>query len=137
MITEKFWQNILLKLSFKPEKVRRAQAALLYVALTGVEFTADVIPDAICDDMTTAGCATKTLAQIGLIQYVRHVKSPAKSRHGAEVKQWKLADGKRETALTWLTRNGFPHPDQCCERDHDGNCDRHTTNIQGLLPAMA
>jgi len=114
MINESFWQGILLKLSFKPEKVRRTQAALIYVALTGETFTADTVPKEIRDDNTTSGCAVKTLAGgrngLGLLEFVGWVTSPAKSRHGAPVKSWRLAQGKRELALTWLKRNGFDLP---------------------------
>ena len=113
-INHQFWHGILLKLSFKPEKVKRTQAALIYLALTGKDFTADEVPKTIADDNTTAGCAVRTLAGgrcgLGLLQCVGRIPSPSKARHGAEVKQWRLAPGKRALALTWLERNGFDTP---------------------------
>lgn len=99
---------IILKVAFKPEPLRRAQAALLYVALEGSCFTADVLPSEIVgDDTRLAGCATGALATLGLIDRVDRVKSPSKSRNGAWVNRWRLSDAKREAAMTWLSRQGF------------------------------
>ena len=103
---------IVLKVSFKPEALRRAQAALLYVALAGVEFTADCLPaEVVGEDTTLAGCAVGSLATMRLIARTGRCKSPAKSRNGAWVNVWALAAFKRATVLTWLKRNGFPEPD--------------------------
>lgn len=100
---------IVLKVSFKPEALRRAQAALLYVALTGQEFTADVLPGEIVgQDTTLAGCAVGALATMKLIERVGRVKSPAKSRNGCYVNVWRLAAGRLEVVQTWLERQGFP-----------------------------
>jgi hypothetical protein len=114
MNDDPFIRAILLKIAFHPEKIRRAQAFLIYTALRGRTFTADCLPSEIVDDNTTSGCAVKTLAinhvGLGLLHFEGWVTSPAKSRHGAPVKSWRLADGQRETALTWLKRNGFPMP---------------------------
>lgn len=107
IVNADFFRAVILKVAFKPEPLRRAQAALLYAALSGETFTADVLPGEICDDNTTAGCAVGALATAKLLERVDRVKSPAKSRHGAWVNRWRLAEGKRETAKTWLTKNGF------------------------------
>lgn len=99
---------IILKVAFKPEPLRRAQACLLYVALTGETFSADCIPGEIRgEDTKLSGCAVASLATMGLIARVGRQASPAKSRNGAWVNTWQLAAGKRKAARTWLTRNGF------------------------------
>jgi hypothetical protein len=104
-----FFRAVILKVAFKEEPLRRAQAALLYAALTGETFTADILPGEIVgDDVTLAGCAVGALATMRLLERVDRVKSPAKSRNGAWVNTWRLAHGKRNTALTWLRRNEFP-----------------------------
>jgi hypothetical protein len=107
-MNEDFLRAVLLKVAFKPEPLKRAQAALIYVALRGLPFTADVLPKEITgDDTKLAGCATGSLATMGLIQSVGRVKSPAESRNGAWVNQWALCGDKRATAKIWLSRNGF------------------------------
>jgi len=112
-MTANFLRAVLLKVAFKPEPLRRAQAALLYVALSGETFTADVLPGEISgDDTTLAGCAVGSLATMRLLARQGRVKSPAKSRNGAWVNLWSMADGKRETVKTWLKRNGFQVEEQ-------------------------
>ncbi len=101
-------RGILLKVAFKPEPLRRAQAALLYVGLAGDEFTADCLPGEIATDNTTAGCAVGALATLRLIERTGRCKSPAPSRHSAWVNVWRLPAGRAETARTWLQRHGFP-----------------------------
>ncbi len=109
---ESFFRGICLKVAFKPEKLRRAQAALIYVALTGETFTADCLPGEITEnDNTVSGCAVGALATIGVLQRVCRCKSPSKSRNGAWVNSWKLAEGQGFKARLWLTRNGFPAAD--------------------------
>lgn len=104
---------IVLKVSFKPEALRRAQAALLYVALSGNEFTADCLPGEIVgEDTTLAGCAVGSLATMKLIERCGRCKSPSPTRNGAWVNIWKLASFKKATAETWLKRNGFPIKEQ-------------------------
>jgi len=112
-----FQRAVVLKTAFKPEPIRRAQAALLYVALAGQSFTADVLPGEIVgDDISLPGLAVGTLARIGLIQSLGFTRSPSKTRHGSWVQRWRLGDGKESTARTWLKRNGFdatvPHETQ-------------------------
>jgi hypothetical protein len=103
-----FLRAVILKVSFKPEPLRRAQAALLYVALAGDDFTADCLPGEITgEDTTLAGCAVGSLATMRLIERIDRVKSPSKSRNGAWVTRWRLAAGRAETVRTWLKRHGF------------------------------
>ena len=127
-----FWHGILLKLSFKPEKVKRMMAALIYVGLTGKTFTADAVPKVIWQDNTTSGCAVRLLAGgkkgLGILDFVGWTTSPAKTRHGAPVKSWRIADDKRRLAMTWLERNDFDLP-QWQETDLFNN-----SNVQ-LQPA--
>jgi len=104
-----FFRGVCLKVAFKPEALRRAQAALIYTALAGETFTADVLPGEIVgEDTTLAGCAVGSLATMRLLERVDRVKSPSKSRNGAWVNRWRLAVGRVETARTWLRRHGFP-----------------------------
>ncbi|MEK7781963.1 MAG: hypothetical protein AAB370_10735 [Verrucomicrobiota bacterium] len=103
-----FARAIVLKVAFKPEPLRRAQAALLYVAMTGQSFTADCLPgEIVAGDTKLPGLAVGTLARIGLIQSLGFTRSPSLTRHGSWVQRWRLADGKDSTAKTWLKRNGF------------------------------
>lgn len=115
-MNESFFRAVVLKVAFKPEPLRRAQAALLYCALSGATFTADVLPAEVTgEDTTLAGCAVGSLATMKFIERVGRIKSPAPSRNGAWVNQWRLAEGKRETVKTWLSRNGFD-PNEVQER---------------------
>jgi hypothetical protein len=111
---DSFWQGILLKLSFKPEKVHRMMAALIYVGLTGRTFTADTVPKVVWQDNTTSGCSVRLLASgkkgLGILDFAGWTTSPAKTRHGAPVKSWRMPADKRKLALTWLERNGFDLP---------------------------
>lgn len=103
---------ITLKVAFKPEPLRRAQAAILYVGLEGCEFTADCLPgEIVAGDTTISGCAVGALATMRLIERTGRCKSPAKSRNGAWVNTWRVEPSKRSTVLTWLERNQFPAPD--------------------------
>lgn len=115
-MNQDFLRGVLLKVAFKPEPLRQAQAALLYVALSGEEFTADVLPGEIVgSDTRLAGCATGALSNIGLIERVERTMSPAPSRNGAWVNKWRLAAGKRETVRAWLSRHGFD-PQEIAEK---------------------
>lgn len=103
-----FLRAVVLKVAFKPEPIKRAQAALLYVAMSNVSFTGDVLPGEIVGgDVTLPGLAVGTLSRLGLIQSIGFTRSPSATRHGSWVQRWRLADGKRTTAVTWLTLNGF------------------------------
>jgi hypothetical protein len=107
-MNEDFIRGILHKIGFKPQKMKRAQAFLLYAALTGETFTADCLPDEMRTDNTTAGCAVRALEILGLIECCGRRRSTAKSRHGAEVRMWRLVEEKRSTARAWLEKNQFP-----------------------------
>ena len=95
MINDNFWQGILLKLSFRPEKIKRTQAALIYAALAGDVFTADCVPK-----------CTRTNTTSGLLSELCRVQSRAASASGmlrmgqvalevtpqGDCRQWRLAE---------------------------------------------
>lgn len=113
-----FLRAWVLKTAFHPDRLRRCQAMIVYAALTGSTFTADeCLPGEVTrneagqDDTKIAGIAFGSLASMKLITWVDRQKAKSASRNGAWTNVWSLAVGKRETALTWLDRNGFPRPD--------------------------
>ncbi len=108
-----FMRAVLLKVSYHPEPLRRCQAALLYRALEGGEFTADevLVGELVGEDTKVSGCAVGSLASIGLITCVGRRKAGSASRNGAKTNVWALNGLKRATAQTWLTRNGFALPE--------------------------
>jgi len=103
---------IVLKVAFHGQQLRRCQAALIYGGLHGHAFTADelLVGELVGDDTKISGISIASLASIGLLERVGRCRSPAPSRNGAWVNQWRLVAVKRSTALTWLDRNGFPKP---------------------------
>ncbi len=109
---------ILLKVSFRPQAMFKTQAFLIYTALAGQEFTADIIPKELrlkpdgTTDCTTQGAAVSMLRTAGLLEMTGRITSPAATRNGAEVKRWRLAQGKRKLALAWLEAQGYPVPGQ-------------------------
>lgn len=105
---------ILAKTAHQPDKMLRAKAAVIYLALSrGVcdSFTADEIPKELVSDSSTAGCAIASVRALKLIQPAGYIASPAKSRHGAVIRRWTLAlfDGTQR-AKEWLRNNGFKEP---------------------------
>lgn len=110
-----FLAGILVKASFHPTVLKRAQYAILSCALTGVEFTADEALSAVVlddpNDTTTAGCAVGSLASMKLIEQCGRCKSPSASRNGSKVSIWRIGTGKRETVKIWIQRNQFPLPE--------------------------
>ena len=113
-----FLAAIQLKGAFHADLMKRAQASLLYAALTNCQFTAgEVLGTLYMDriysdvpDTTTAGCAVGSLASMGFIVQCGRIKSPSASRNGSKVSLWCINPNKRETIKTWLTRNGFEAP---------------------------
>ena len=84
---------ILLKIAFKPELMKRTEAAVLYVALAGQTFTADVIPGELREDNTTPGAVISLLARLGLRlphrdraaeRPLRHARGDAKGAGAAD-----------------------------------------------------
>lgn len=92
----------------KPEKMRRAQAALLYLGLHGFDFTAADLPAEVTQgSQHIAGAATGALVAQGLLVVVDRVKSPKPEAKGRKLDVLRLPDDRRSTAKHWLTVNGF------------------------------
>lgn len=107
-----FLRAVVLKTSFHPEPLRRCQAAILYRALEGGEFTADEVlaGEFTNGDTKLPGLTIGSLACLGLIICVGRRKASSESRNGAKTNVWAINGVKRSTALTWLARNQFPKP---------------------------
>jgi hypothetical protein len=105
-----FARAIVLKVAFHPEPLRRCQAAILYRALQGTEFTADevLVGELIGDDTKISGISVGALVGLGLIQCVGRRKAASPSRNGCKTNVWVIS--KPSTALTWLSRNNFAPP---------------------------
>jgi len=113
-----FLRAVILKVAFHPVPFKRVQGAIIYAALKGGDFTADeVLPGELTNgDTKIAGIAIGSLASVGLIERAGRCKSPSVSRNGAWVNIWRLALGKKQTALTWLDRNQFERPTDTAEQ---------------------
>ena len=106
-----FLQACLLIGDFKGGQFKAAQAALLTLGLRGGDFTARDIPETITGGSRhVAGAATGALVAMGLLVVVDRIKSPDPKAKGRRLDVLRLADGKYETARTWLARNQFPAP---------------------------
>ena len=96
-------------ITFKGRKMLGAQAALLHLALKGVDFTAAELPGEIVGDSRhIAGAATGALIAQGLLVVVDRIKSPRPEAKGRKLDVLRLAAGKRSTAITWLKANALP-----------------------------
>jgi hypothetical protein len=101
-----FLRAVVIVTGFKPEPMRRAQAALLYCALQGCDFTAAVLPGEITNGSRhIAGAATGSLVAIGLLTVVRREPSPDKSAKGRKLDV--LRAGSVERIRAWLRANRF------------------------------
>jgi len=101
-----FLRAVVMVTAFKPEPMRRAQAALLYIGLRGGEFTAAELPGEITNGSKhLAGAATGALVALGLLMVTRRVKSPNPRANGRKLDVLRCA--ARQRALLWLMRNGF------------------------------
>lgn len=103
-----FLQAVVTMTAFKPEKMKRAQAALLYLALRGQEFTAADLPAGVTEGSKhIAGAATGSLVAIGMLEVTRRMKSPDPAAKGRKLDVLRLAPDKWATAKQWLRANGF------------------------------
>lgn len=101
-----FLQAVLTMTAFKPQPMRRVQAALIYLGLRLDEFTAADLPESVTGGSAhIAGAATGALVAQGLLVVVGRVKSPRASSKGRRVDVLRLAS--RSNAHLWLARNGF------------------------------
>lgn len=98
------------KLAFKPDEMKRYQAAVIYTALA--LFPGDIAADDVPAELrpqssTTAGCVFALLKSDGLHLFLRSGRRASKSpgRNCAWINTYSL--GSRELARTWLEKNGF------------------------------
>ncbi len=106
-----FLRAIILVTAFKPEPMKRAQAALLLLALTGQDFTAAELPGEITNGSKhLAGAATGALVGQGLLSVVARVKSPNANAKGRKLDLLRIAPGKFNTVQAWLEANGIGIP---------------------------
>jgi len=107
-----FLRAVVLVTAFRPEPMKRAQAALLLLGLTGQDFTAAELPGEVTNGSKhLAGAATGALVSEGLLQVVGRVKSPNPNAKGRKLDVLRIAPGKWNTARTWLTTNGVDVPE--------------------------
>jgi hypothetical protein len=101
-----FLKAVVLLTGFKPEKMRRCQAALLMIGFAGKDYSAADIPAELTDGSRhIAGAATGALVSIGLLNVIRREQSPDPKAKGRKLDILRLADiGK---AKAWLRANGF------------------------------
>ncbi len=101
-----FLRSVVLLTGFKPEKMRRCQAALLMIGFARMDYSAADIPAELTEGSKhIAGCATGALVSIGLLNVIRREKSPDPKAKGRKLDILRLADIGR--AKAWLLANGF------------------------------
>jgi hypothetical protein len=104
-----FLRAVVLLTGFKPEPMRRAQAALLLLAMREREFTAADLPGEITNGSRhIAGAATGALISDGLLRVVGRVKSPNPNAKGRKLDLLKLTFAAK--AAAWLRANGIAVP---------------------------
>ena len=107
-----FLRAVVLLTSFRPRPMERAQIALLTIGLTGIEFTADIIPGELrtrpdgAPDTHISGCAAGGLASIGLLQSTGRIKSPDPAAKGRKLDVWRIPADRYATARAWLLAHG-------------------------------
>ena len=105
-----FLRSVVAITMFKPERMRRCQAALLMFGLAGGEFTAAALPGEITEgNRHVAGAATGSLVATGLLTVTGRIKSPLPNAKGRKLDVLRLTC--IETAKTWLRANGFAIPE--------------------------
>lgn len=116
-LDQSFLRAVVLMVGFKPRPMLTAQAALIYIALSGRDFTAADLPAEITGGSRhLAGAATGALIAQGLLETVGRAKSPDPKAKGRRLDVLRLPVNKVGAAKTWLARNGFrvpePHGEQ-------------------------
>lgn len=100
-----FLRAVCLMVAFKPEKMVRAQAALLLIGLEHAEFTAADLPGEITEGSRhIAGASCGALVAMELLTVTRRIKSPDPKAKGRKLDVFTLAS--RERARAWLRSNG-------------------------------
>ena len=101
-----FLRMVVVATMFKPDGMRRIEAALVALSLTEQAFTAAELPDEVtAGDRHLPGCATGGLLAAGVLTCIGRVKSPNKDAKGRKVDL--LRATSRELSRTWLKRNGI------------------------------
>jgi hypothetical protein len=110
-----FLRAVVLVCGFKPEAMVRVQAALLSLAVNGVDFTAADLPRDLTQtesghpNIHLAGCACGALVSEGLLAAVGRRKSPDPKAKGRKLNVFRLAPGKLGTAKAWFAANGIEY----------------------------
>jgi hypothetical protein len=105
-LSPSFLRTVVVMTGFKPNLMRRVQAALLMMAMQCEEVTAAQIPPEITEgNRHIAGAATGSLIAEGLLTVIGRVKSPNPDAKGRKLDVVRLVSV--EKAKTWLRANGF------------------------------
>ena len=104
-----FLRAVVMMTGFKPNRMRRAQAALLMLGFSGQDYSAADLPDEVTEGSRhLAGAATGSLISIGLLTVIRREKSPEKKAKGRKLDILQLTS--IEKAKAWLRANQFEIP---------------------------
>lgn len=113
-----FLRAVTLMVAFKPERMKRAQATLLYMGLQGGDFTAAELPAEVTEgNKHVAGAATGALVAMQLLAVVGRCKSPDPAAKGRKLDILRLPSDKIGTARAWLSANGFPPSTENCQSE--------------------
>jgi|JI10StandDraft_1071094.scaffolds.fasta_scaffold596504_2 hypothetical protein len=116
-----FLAAIVTMTAFKPRPMLNAEAALLYLGLRGGDFTACELPGEVTGGSKhLPGAATGALIAQGLIEVVGRIKSPKENAKGRKLDLLRIPAEKRQMALLWLRRNGYPAEERQAEFAMEG-----------------
>lgn len=103
-----FLRAVLMQVSFKPDEMKRAQAALLLIALERGTVMATQIPREIVGDSEhRAGAACGALVSQNLLKVTARVKSPDEKAKGRKLNVYRVPYGRRRAVVAWLRANKF------------------------------
>jgi hypothetical protein len=104
-----FLQAAMLVNAFKGDRMKAAQAAMIYRALTHPEVVATDIPETITEgDAHISGCASGALVSIKLLEAVGRVKSPDPAAKGRKLNIYRIPHDRIGAARAWLRANNLP-----------------------------
>jgi len=110
-MTPAFLTAALFRMSFKGPDTRCAMAWFLARGLAGGRFSGADLPREIAGgDVHVAGIACGALAAQRLVEVCDRIRSPRPEAKGRMVNVYQIPDDRRETARTWLRRNGVELP---------------------------
>ena len=106
-----FLRAVLLQVSFKADEMKKAQGALLLIALErGTVMATDIPREIVGDSEHRAGAACGALVSIELLRVKERVKSPDVRAKGRKLNVFAIPYGRRRAAMAWLKANEFsPH----------------------------